>query len=199
MIKRDDGLRILARHIPDDIVVAVYSTAFDWVQIRPHALNYFAVGAMGLASSHGLGLALGRPDRRVIVLDGDGSLLMNLGSLATIANAAPRNFFHFVCENGTYEANGDHPIPGRGRLSFAGIAREAGYAATHEFADITLFEQQIGGVLNETGPVLVDLKLVPGAESPRDYRGLYAAERRAAFLAALKSSAGVPSHSTEPS
>jgi thiamine pyrophosphate-dependent acetolactate synthase large subunit-like protein len=185
MIKRDDGLKILARHVPDDIVVAVYSTAFDWVQIRPHALNYFAVGAMGLASSHGLGLALGRPDRRVIVLDGDGSLLMNLGSLATIANAAPRNFFHFVCENGTYEANGDHPIPGRGRLSFAGVAREAGYAATHEFSDIAVFEQQIGSVLDQAGPVLVDLKLVAGAESPRDYRGLYAAERRAAFRASL--------------
>ena len=185
MIKRDDGLKILARHVPDDIVVAVYSTAFDWVQIRPHALNYFAVGAMGLASSHALGLALGRPDRRVIVLDGDGSLLMNLGSLATIANAAPKNFFHIVCENGTYEANGDHPIPGRGRLSFAGIARAAGYAVTHEFADIALFEQQIGAVLDQTGPVLIDLKLVPGAESPRDYRGLYAAERRAAFKAAV--------------
>ena len=186
MIKRDDGLKILARHIPDDIVVAVYSTAFDWAQIRPHALNYFATGAMGLASSHGLGLALGRPDRRVIVLDGDGSLLMNLGSLATIANAGPRNFFHFVCENGTYEANGDHPIPGRGRLSFAGLAREAGYAATYEFSDIGAFEQQIGSVLDQTGPVLIDLKLVPGAESPRDYRGLYAAERRAAFRTALK-------------
>jgi sulfopyruvate decarboxylase subunit beta len=184
MIRRDDGLKILARHIPDDIVVAVYSTAFDWVQIRPHTLNYFAVGAMGLASSHGLGLALGRPDRRVVVLDGDGSLLMNLGSLATIANAAPKNFFHFVCENGTYEANGDHPIPGRGRLSFAGIARAAGYAATHEFSDIAHFEQQIGSVLDQKGPVLIDLKLVPGAESPRDYRGLYAAERRAAFRAA---------------
>jgi sulfopyruvate decarboxylase subunit beta len=185
MIKRDDGLRILARQVPDDIVVAVYSTAFDWVQIRPHALNYFAVGAMGLASSHALGLALGRPNRRVIVLDGDGSLLMNLGSLATIADTAPKNFFHFVCENGTYEANGDHPIPGRGRLSFAGMAREAGYAATHEFSDITTFEQQIGMVLGQTGPVLIDLKLIPGAESPRDYRGLYAAERRAAFRAAV--------------
>ena len=185
MIIRDHGLRILARHIPDDIVVAVYTTAFDWVQIRPHALNYFGVGAMGLASSHGLGIALGRPHRKVIVLDGDGSLLMNLGSLATIANAAPKNFYHFVCENGAYEANGGHPIPGRGRLNFAGIAREAGYAAAHEFSDIAVFEQQIGPVLSQTGPVLIDLKLTPGAESPRDYRSLYAAEGRAAFRAAV--------------
>ena len=66
---------------------------------------------MGLASSHALGLALGRPDKRVIVLDGDGSLLMNLGTLVTAAAAPPKNFYHFVCENGTYEANGGHPIP----------------------------------------------------------------------------------------
>src|SRR5437763_5928112 len=181
MMKRDDCFRALARHITDEVVIATYSSAVEWNDLNPRVLNYFAVGAMGLASSHGLGLALGRPDRRVIVLDGDGSLLMNLGSLATIANAAPRNFFHFVCENGTYEANGDHPIPGRGRLSFAGIAREAGYAATHEFADLGAFEQQIGHVLDQTGPVLIDLKLVPGAESPRAYRGLYAPERRIPF------------------
>ena len=54
---------------------------------------------MGLASSHALGLALGHPDKRVIVLDGDGSLLMNLGSLVTIAAVAPKNLVHFVCEN----------------------------------------------------------------------------------------------------
>jgi len=77
---------------------------------------------MGLASSHALGLALGRPDKRVIVLDGDGSLLMNLGSLVTIGAAAPPNLYHFVCENGTYEANGGHPIPGRDKVDFAGFA-----------------------------------------------------------------------------
>ena len=86
MMKRDDCLKALARHVTDaDIVLPVYSTAFDWIEIRPHPLNYLSHGAMGLASSHALGLALGRPDRRVIVLDGDGSLLMNLGSLVTIA------------------------------------------------------------------------------------------------------------------
>ena len=67
------------------------------------------------------------PDRRVIVLDGDGSLLMNLGSLVTIAAAAPKNLVHFVCDNGSYEANGGHPIPNP-KVDFAGLARSAGYA-----------------------------------------------------------------------
>ena len=80
MMKRDDCLKALARHVTDaDIVLPVYSTAFEWIDIRPHPLNYLSHGAMGLASSHALGLALGRPDKRVIVLDGDGSLALLAG------------------------------------------------------------------------------------------------------------------------
>ena len=159
MIPRDEALRALARHITDeDIVLPVYSTAFDWLDIRPSPLNYTAHGAMGLASSHALGLALGLPDRRVIVLDGDGSLLMNLGTLVSAAEAAPPNLYHFVCENGTYEANGGHPIPGRGTVSFAGLARSAGYGLVHEFSDLKNFEQQAGALLSETGPVFTVLK-----------------------------------------
>ena len=89
MMKRDECFRILARHVTDEIVIASYSAAVEWGELNPRELNYFSVGAMGLASSHGLGLALGRPDRRVLVLDGDGSLLMNLGSLVSIGAAAP--------------------------------------------------------------------------------------------------------------
>src|ERR1700726_615162 len=111
MMKRDACFRILARHVTDEIVIASYSAAVEWNTLNPRALNYFSVGAMGLASSHGLGLPLGRPDKRVLVLDGVGSLPMNLGSLVSIGAAAPKNFIHFVCHNATYEANGGHPIP----------------------------------------------------------------------------------------
>ena len=67
---------------------------------------------MGGASSLGLGMALARPDRRVLVLDGDGSLLMQLGSLATVAGAAPRNLVHFLFKNGVYHTSGAQGIPG---------------------------------------------------------------------------------------
>jgi phosphonopyruvate decarboxylase len=186
MMKRDEALRALAPHVADDIVLGAYSTAFDWVAIRPnHPLNYTSIGAMGLASSHGLGLALACPDYRVIVLDGDGSLLMNLGSLVTIANAAPQNLVHFVSENGNYEANGGHPIPGKGTLSFAGVARSAGYRNVHEFSDIDDFRAGIGEILDARGPTFVVLKVVAGAEVPRDYGVLYAASARAAFRTAI--------------
>jgi len=186
MMKSDECLKILARHITDqDIVVPVYTSAFDWIAIRPHPLNYLAHGAMGLASSHALGLALGRPDRRVIVIDGDGSLLMNLGSLVSIAEAAPRNLIHFVCENGTYEANGGHPIPNRGRVDFAGFAQSAGYRSTHAFSDLKIFEQQVGAVLTEDGPVFASLRVTPSGPQNRDYSLLHGPAARAATKAAL--------------
>ncbi len=176
----------LARHITDtDIVLPVYSSAFEWLGVRQSPLNYTAHGAMGLASSHGLGLALGRPDLRVIVLDGDGSLLMNIGTLVTAAAVAPKNFYHFVCENGTYEANGGHPIPNQGTVSFAGLARSAGYGNVYEFSDLKNFEQQIGAVLAEPGPVFGVLKIEPVRPQARDYNRLHGAEARQAFKDAI--------------
>ena len=186
MMDRKKTLAAIARHVTDaDIVLPVYSTAFDWLDERPSPLNYLSHGAMGLASSHGLGLALGRPDKRVIVLDGDGSLLMNIGTLVTIAEAAPKNLFHFVSENGTYEANGGHPIPGRGVVSFAGMARAAGHKNVHEFSDLKNFEQQVGEILAEQGPVFTCLKIVSSGEQERDYSRLHGPHVRKAFRDAL--------------
>src|ERR671910_435374 len=115
MMKRDEMLKAFARQRKDEIVVAVYMAAQEITHTSPNDLNYTFTGAMGQASSHALGLALGRPDRKVIVFDGDGSLLMNLGALVTIAHAGPANFHHFLFANGTYEVNGAHPVPGADR------------------------------------------------------------------------------------
>jgi len=186
MMKSDDCLKVLARHVTErDIVLPVYSTAFDWIAIRPHPLNYLAHGAMGLASSHALGLALGRPDRRVIVLDGDGSLLMNLGSLVTIGAAGPKNLVHFVSNNGCYEANGGHPIPNP-KVDFSGLARSAGYAHTYDFSELASFEQQVGHVIAQQGPVFATLFVERSRPLTYDYRALYAADKRRALKAELQ-------------
>lgn len=186
MMRRDHCLRILAARVTDQIVVPVFQAAFDWLAIKPDGLNYTAVGAMGQASSHALGLALGRPDKRVIVLDGDGSLLMNLGSLVTIAGAAPENLVHFVCENDTYEANGGHPIPGAGRVDFAGLARAAGYRRVHDFADLDTFAAQVDEVLHAAGPVFATLRVVAGDPAPQDFAALHSLEARRAFVDRLR-------------
>lgn len=185
MMKRDECLKVLARHRTDEIVVAVYSAAQEWLHISPSDLNYTFVGAMGQGSSHGLGLALGRPDKRVVVLDGDGSLLMNLGSLITIAHAAPLNLLHCVCENGTYETNGSVPIPRSGQFSFSSLAMEAGYRRSYEFNDLEDWEEQIDHILKEPGPVFASLRLEPGESYPEDFRRLYDLEFREKFRQAL--------------
>lgn len=187
-IPRDKALLALKDHIAeDDITVAVYQTNFDWMVLNPRPLNYVAVGAMGQASSHGLGLALANPDRRVFVFDGDGSLLMNLGSLVTIAGAAPRNLHHFVFHNHTYEVNGAQPLPGNGRIDFAGMAQSAGYAATCDHKDLNQFENDLPRIMANDGPQFIALDIVPSAPFPRDYDYIHSAEARQSFEKALNS------------
>jgi phosphonopyruvate decarboxylase len=186
VIAHDEALDILKRHVPaDDIVVAVYGTAVDWHALRPHPLNYFSVGAMGLTAAHGLGLALGRPDKRVIVIDGDGSLTMSLGSLVTVAGVAPKNFVHILWENGVYQANGGHPLPAQGVTDYAALALAAGYRAAHRFDSAANLAQQIGSILAEEGPVFVGLKIAPQPFRKQDFAPLRAQALRDAFKAEL--------------
>jgi sulfopyruvate decarboxylase subunit beta len=188
-MKRDQCFRALARHVTDEIVVATYSSAVEWLELGERTLNYFSIGAMGLDSSHALGLALGRPDRRVICLQGDGSLLMNLGSLVTVATAAPRNLIHMVVQNGTYEANGSHPLPNPD-FDFSAVARAAGYTQVFEFSELANFEQQVAHVLKEQGPVFVTLRVEPSKPLTYDYDKLYDPARRKALTEALRRRAG---------
>ncbi len=177
MMNRRACLEILKKQITDEICVATYSTASEWIEVNDRPLNYFSFGAMGLASSHGLGLALARPERKVVVLDGDGSCLMNLGTLVTIAAAKPKNFIHTVWHNGSYEANGGHPLPNRD-VDFAGMARSAGIGKVYRLDDIRNFEQQIGAILKEEGPVFVEIIIEQGPLGPRSYDEMYSPARR---------------------
>jgi sulfopyruvate decarboxylase subunit beta len=185
MMKRDECLRLLAARVRDEAIVATYQAAFDWMAIAPRDLNYVSIGAMGIASSHGLGLALGQPGRRVIVLDGDGSLLMNLGSLVTIAAAAPRNLVHLVCVNGVYEANGSHPLPGAATLDFAAIAKGAGLKDSATLATLDEFEADLPNILSGKGPIFRALIVTAGEPSPQNYAYIHGAETRNRFRAAF--------------
>lgn len=183
---RDAALEALIPHVrDDDIVVAVYQSCFDWLALNPRELNYVAVGAMGQASSHGLGLALANPDRRVIVLDGDGSLLMNLGTLVTIASAGARNLYHFLSFNRVYEVNGAHPLPGADMVDFAAMAWAAGYAGVQRFTDIDRFSEAAPQVLSLSGPQFISMEVKAGASYPRDYAYIHSAQARSTFRAAL--------------
>src|SRR5215213_1197398 len=162
MMKRDECFRALARHITDEIVVATYSSAMEWNDLNPRVLNYFSVGAMGLASSHGLGLALANPNRQVLVLDGEGSLLMNLGSLVTIASQAPKNLIHFLFDNASYDTSGGQPTPGGEAVDFTGLALRAGYRAGYSIEDLEELRRKLPEILGQDGPTFVTLKVEKG-------------------------------------
>src|SRR5215207_9941094 len=181
MMKRDEMLKAFARQRKNEIVVAVYMAAQEITHLSPSDLNYTFTGAMGQGSSHALGLALGRPDRQVILLDADGSLLMNLGTLVTIANVAPKNLLHLLCHNGTYETNGAIPIPTAERTDFPALAMAAGYTRAYSFDNQAAWERALPDLLREEGPVFADLLMQPSANHyPEDFRRLYSVEAREA-------------------
>jgi phosphonopyruvate decarboxylase len=126
---------------------------------------------MGGASALGLGLALARPERRVIVFDGDGSLLMQLGSLATIAGAGPRNLVHMVFKNGVYHTSGSQEIPGGLTVDFAMMAKAAGYRGAVSIAELDEFKRRLPGLLTAEGPVLVELITTLAEKTPMTVRG----------------------------
>ena len=186
MMESLEALKVISRHRGNAVVIATETASFEWPQISTNPdLDLMFMGAMGKASSTGLGLALAQPHRKIIILDGDGSLLMNLGSLVTIANMAPPNLIHFVCENGVYRMTGGQPIPNVGKLSFAALARSAGYANVHEFDELVSLENNVETVINQAGPTFVCLKIPPATERPG---GSFTrtAEVIPRFMAALK-------------
>jgi sulfopyruvate decarboxylase subunit beta len=167
-MQRNDVLRALAEQRQGSVVVATMTTLEPFREASPSDLNIGCVGFMGGASPLGLGLALSQPERRVMVLDGDGSLLMQLGSLATIAGAAPPNYYHFLFHNGVYETSGSQAIPAEGKIDFAGMARAAGYRAAVRFDDLEGLRSSLASVLEQKGPVFIELSVEPAGSG---YRG----------------------------
>jgi len=122
-------------------------------------------GAMGQTTAAALGLALGLPGEKVVLFDAEGALLMNLGILATIAGKQPPNFYHILLDNECYATTGGQPVPNAKNINYAGMAKEAGYAAAYRFDDLEGFERNVEKILHERGPVFVSIKVVPAIEN----------------------------------
>jgi sulfopyruvate decarboxylase subunit beta len=166
MMQRSELLEVIFEKRTDEIVVATMSATKDWSRLSSSPLDFFVVGAMGYASSVGLGLSMTQANRKVIVLDGDGSLLMNLGTLVTIAALQPGNLIHFVLENQLYEIPGGIPLPGVGKYSLVAFARAAGLTKVYEFDQLTDFREHVGGILREPGPTFASLRVARGPSGP---------------------------------
>ena len=147
---------------------------------------------MGQTTSAALGLALAQPNLKVVLFDSEGSLLMNLGILATVAGKQPKNFYHFLMDNECYATTGGQPVPNSQNVSYAGMARGAGYPATYEFDDLEDFAANVDGILNEPGPVFVAMKVVPEIErAPIGQRQSRPGRSRAQVIRDLREDLGI--------
>ena len=180
-MQRKEPTEALAALRGDAITITTEQCIKSWRDIVPGAIedptHIDIVGAMGSASSIGLGIALAQPNKKVIVMDGDGSLLMQLGSLVTIAGAAPENFYHFVFENGVYATSGGQPLPAEGRLDFETMARGAGFAHAERFDSAAAFKAALPGLLERRGPVFVTLQIEPEIGVPSGTRSAMMGEQ----------------------
>jgi len=165
-LKPEDVLLAVAKARGDAICVPTMTTAPAWRDIAPDDLSVTCAGFMGGASALGLGIALARPDRRVIVFDGDGSLLMQLGSLATIAGAAPRNLVHLVFKNGVYQTSGSQETPGGLTVDFVTMAKGAGYRSAFAISELDEFRRRLPALLTDAGPILVELHTTLADKTP---------------------------------
>ncbi len=171
MINVEAAFREIQKHRQGAVSIPCQTARHSWYKVTESPeLDIYFRGVMGKGSSVGLGVALARPERKVLVFDGDGSLLMNLGTLATIAQQAPKNMILFVLENGVYAGTGGQPTPAKGMVDFCGIAKASGFPAAFEFDALETFSEQLPSVLNTEGPVFVTLKteLVPGGNHKYD-------------------------------
>lgn len=159
-----DACKTILDHRTNQVLVTTMSAMRAVDRLSASDRNLGCVPLMGGAAGLGLGIALAQPDEQVLVLDGDGSLLMQLGVLATVADQAPSNLVHFVFRNDVwFEGGANIPTPGAGKSSFAGFARAAGYPNAVEFSEADALDAAIPELLTLPGPTFVELRIDPEA------------------------------------
>jgi sulfopyruvate decarboxylase subunit beta len=179
------ALEVLARHRGDRIVVTTMSGTGIWPQLSDGPLDFnYLPSAMGHAPALGLGLALAQPQHGAIVVNGDGCMLMSLGSLVTIANQ-PANVFLIVMDNGLYEVTGGQVHAGSGHIDYTLMARAAGISQVYFFGTLADWQQGAAEALAGPGPVLIWLQVEGrlGQKTPKQTRTM--AEQIARLQGAL--------------
>lgn len=170
MNRFDVTSRLIAKLKHEEAVVGgIGNTNFDLWAAGHRPQNFYMLGSMGLAFPIALGVALAQPDRRVFALEGDGSLLMQLGALSTIAALKPKNLIMVVMDNGIYQITGAQPTPAAGVADIVAIALGSGLANSTWAADEEDFERLVDEAMSADGPSLIALRIddKPGVGTTR--------------------------------
>jgi sulfopyruvate decarboxylase subunit beta len=189
-MRRLDALSTVYPRFRDSVVVTIMGAVAAELQSIGHRPNFFYLQhAMGLASSVGLGIALSRPDRQVVVFDGDGSVLMNLGGLTTLARYRPRNLVHVVFDNESLLSVGGFPTATSTGADIASLAAASGVPRTATVSTLPAFETAFSEAL-ACGDLTTLVAKVEAVGPARFVTELGLLENRFAFARALQ--AGSP-------
>ncbi|MEX2605202.1 MAG: phosphonopyruvate decarboxylase [Gracilimonas sp.] len=168
-LKREEALKILMQALKGDevIVSTTGKTSRELFELREkfnqgHEKDFLTVGSMGHASQIALGIALSKPERRVLCIDGDGAVIMHMGSLAIIGEQAVNNFKHVIINNGAHESVGGQPTAGFG-IDFGCIAKGCGYKKTFRAEDADTLSNMLPEFMAAEGPVLLEIMTMTGA------------------------------------
>ena len=163
-MKRFEGIKSVMKHIENEIIVCnIGFPSRELYHIKDRAKNFYMLGSMGLASSIGLGLAISKNEEKVVIFDGDGSLLMNLGSLVTVFNQNPNNLIWIVFDNECYGSTGNQCSYAE-NVNLLEIAKSVGFKNSYDYNEIDLKD-----ILKnkQDNSVFIHYKILPGnADSP---------------------------------
>ena len=161
----------------DELVITSMGAAREWMELGSHPLDFvFVPSSMGQTTALALGIALARPERRVVAVCGDGSTLMNLGSLVTITALGPTNLVVLLFDNGVYEVTGAQLTPGSAArrrdardIDYVALARACGFTRVERYDTLARWSAEVGSVLRRPGPLFVVVPVLPvaGASGPR--------------------------------
>ncbi|MDR6758081.1 thiamine pyrophosphate-dependent acetolactate synthase large subunit-like protein [Mycoplana sp. BE70] len=164
--------RLVAKLNNEEAVIGgIGNSNFDLWASGQRPQNFYMLGSMGLASSIALGVALAQPKRKVFALDGDGSILMQLGSLGTVASVNPANLCIILWDNGLYQITGSQKTLTSRGVDLVAIARGAGLAQSEWAQDEEHFEALVDAALNQDGPRLISVRIdgeKPAGTTDRD-------------------------------
>ena len=166
MFQTEDMLKVFQQYRGDAVVIPGRGGR-HWVNVSTNETRDVPLGdpAMGGHASFGLGLALARPKEKVVLFDSEGDVLMNLGALPTIAEKAPKNFYHFMLDNECYATTGGQPVPNAANVQYDVIARGSGYPSAYAFDNLEDFTNNIAQIMEQPGPVFVAMKVFPEIEN----------------------------------
>ena len=160
---RKEAIENIAKGIGNHPIISANGfMSRDLFETNEKESNFYMIGSMGLASSIGLGVALKNPKKKIYVFDGDGNILMNLGSLVTIGSLKPKNFVHFIFDNNSHESTGGQPTNSN-KIDLDKIAQVT-KLKTFKISTKNQIKKVIPKIKKESGPILVLVKIDKGGE-----------------------------------